>query len=184
MRYRSRDFLPKGAVKVADKHSDAVAYAYTDSRGKLAAIVYFGKQGKSVSHHVFRTEAEREKHVREMFNNRRAHAASVAERRRAKNAPHKLEVGHILRTCWGYDQTNVEFFRVERLIGRNSVELVELQALRHDTIYMQGEKLPSDKPMGEKFVRRVNGTWNHVRIDRCRIGFLWSGEPAHFSEYA
>ncbi len=37
---------------------------------------------------------------------------------------HPLEVGSVLYTSWGYDQTNVDFYRVDELKGKSMVRLV------------------------------------------------------------
>src|SRR6266436_2426974 len=53
-------FIPKGAVKITDKHSDAVAYVYSDQSSRLYGMVFFGKQGKPVFHYRYRDTTRRE----------------------------------------------------------------------------------------------------------------------------
>jgi hypothetical protein len=73
-------YIPSGSLKVADKQSDAVAYLYAGGKsGRLNAIIYYGKQTKSVAFHSYRTEAEREANVRDWFEARRKQMASKAE---------------------------------------------------------------------------------------------------------
>lgn len=39
---------------------------------------------------------------------------------------HPLKVGDILKMSWGYDQTNIDFFKVTKLCGTTMVELVPI----------------------------------------------------------
>ena len=48
----SSRYIPKGARKVADRQSDAVAYLY-ETAGKPYAIAYCGKRAKPDWHHRF-----------------------------------------------------------------------------------------------------------------------------------
>ena len=64
-------YVPKGATKVADKTSDAVAYLYASGNGQPAAMVFYGKQSKPVWRFRFTTAAKREAKVAESFANRR-----------------------------------------------------------------------------------------------------------------
>jgi hypothetical protein len=129
MRVGREFYIRKGSVKVADKLSDAVAYLYTSIRGKPSATVFFGKQSKPVADYCFRSDDERTKHVTELFHRRRAHAEKVkANREEDKAFEHSVQVGDIFRTCWGYDQTNVEFFEVVEVRGKFAILRVMVTA--------------------------------------------------------
>jgi hypothetical protein len=120
-------YIVKGARKVTHKHSDAVAYVYTDKRGKPCAQIFYGKQSKPIKHFSFRSEAEREKTVAGYFRSRaETLQRGVARLQERKAFQHKVQVGDIFRTCWGYDQTNVEFFQVTKLVGAKLCELREI----------------------------------------------------------
>ena len=110
--------VPVGAIKVADRASDAVAYVYTDRRGKLCARVFYGRQSKPVVAYSYRSAAERQASVTRAFESRRAWAANIVARKAAaKASAHVYTVGEILSTCWGYDQTNREFYEVVAVKG-------------------------------------------------------------------
>jgi hypothetical protein len=74
------NYLPKGAMKVADKASDAVAYVYTSNVGRPSAAVFLGKQSKPVFHWCFRSGQAREKAITDAFAARRAAAAAKKAR--------------------------------------------------------------------------------------------------------
>ena len=37
--------------------------------------------------------------------------------------PHSLKVGDILYCSWGYDQTNVDYFKVSEVIGKRKIKI-------------------------------------------------------------
>ncbi len=167
-------YIPAGAVKVADKASDALAYLYTDKhRQRPCALVYYGKQAKALAHHSYRTEAEREKSVTRYFEGRRATLARKQEHKANRLAPNKLQVGDILNTCWGYDQTNREFFEVTEVCGQ-FVIIREIAQAREDTCYQQWRCAPqSGKFIGEP-MRKLVQYGDHITIDDVRTAHLWN----------
>jgi hypothetical protein len=46
MKFSRAFYIPRGAVKVTDKHSDAVAYFYTNLHGQVCAKGFHGKASK------------------------------------------------------------------------------------------------------------------------------------------
>jgi hypothetical protein len=171
-RFPKTRYIPAGSTKVADKASDAIAYIYTDpKRGRLCAIVYYGKQTSPVGHHSYRTEAERAASVKRYFEGRQGHDKRRAESKAERLAPNKLVVGDILNTCWGYDQTNREFFEVTAVKGQY-VTLCELAQASETTGMDQGRCMPQSghfigKPM-RKLDRRRPHRMEMEHQQRCR----------------
>src|SRR5262245_36808504 len=89
-------YVPKGAVKVADKTSDAVAYVYETATGKPGAVVFHGKAQKPDAHHTFRTAERRAEYVAGFFAGRRESLERKAKARAERSKPHTLKVGDIL----------------------------------------------------------------------------------------
>ena len=48
------------------------------------------------------------------------------ERKKKAQQPHSLKVGDILYCSWGYDQTNVDFFKVSEVIGKRKIKIIGL----------------------------------------------------------
>jgi len=118
-------YIPTGSTKVTDKHSDAVAYAY-EREGSLGAVVFYGTQAKPVQHYTYRNAERRAAAVtaafvarREAIERKAAYKAEAREKAQAARA--SVQVGDIYRTCWGYDQTNVEFFEVTEVRGAHAI---------------------------------------------------------------
>lgn len=188
-------YVPAGSVKVADKKSDAVAYLYEVKRGErvdFVAVAYHGKAGKADWHFRYASAAAREAKVKSHFEWRQAVAAAKVERAeviKAKRAAgHKLEVGHILVCSWGYEQTQVDFYQVVRLVGKASVALVKIPA-----VAMEASGPMSDRVMpggseelasGEEIIKRVSAyDGASVKLNSYSSAYLWDGKPKHRSWY-
>lgn len=165
-------FIPKGARKVTHKHSQAVAYIYTDSRGRPCARLFYGRQSKPVWSYYFRTEEERARRVERGFAHYADYEQRQAERRAARKAKGRgVEVGDVLKTCWGYEQTNIEWFQITRLIGQSMVEIREIACDASETQWLQGKTVPLvDQFTGEP-LRRVARD-GAVKIDDVRTAWL------------
>lgn len=186
----TRDFhIPAGAMKVAHKASSAVAYLYTTSTGKPGALVFHGKSQKPAWRYYFKDAATREQRIGEFFKNVagwEARKAEQAAERKAKLAGgHKLEVGHILKSSWGYEQTNICYYQVIRLIGRRMVELREIGQVRDEgPHYMTGTCTPRlDNFIGEPFRRQVNIDGCGVKVESYEYASLWDGKVGHWTAY-
>lgn len=185
-------YIPKGATKVADKNSDAVAYLYTTASGKLGAMTFVGKQQKPLTHYTYRDAARREEAVKEIFANRQAAMAYKAERHKERTSfVHDYKVGDLFRTSWGYEQTNVEFFEVTEVQGKYLI-LREIAQKRDSTGWERGNCSPKPghflEPRYEgdeqgKPIRRL-AQKGHVRIDDVRYGWPCTAtERAHWTNY-
>lgn len=165
--------IPAGAVKITDKLSDAVAYIFADGRGRPCAKVYYGKQAGPVGYHDYRSEAEREKSVARYFAGRQAHDRSQAEYKAARLAPNALVVGDILNTCWGYDQTNREFYEVVEVCGQHVV-IREIAQARQDTAWEQWKCAPQSGEFVGKPMRKLVQHGRKVAINGHITASKWN----------
>jgi hypothetical protein len=190
--------VPKGSTKITDKESGSAAYTYVASNGKPGACVFWGKSQKPLWRYYFQSEAERERKLRNFFEASRKHAESVKARRDERKAwVPDYKVGELLRTCWGYDQTNVEYFEVVEVRGKHVVLREIAQETKQDG-FMAGKCVPLPgqylKPRYEgdergKPIRRLAGQ-SGVKIDdvrsasRCKpkmVGGVPVYDPAYYS---
>ncbi len=139
---RREDYIPTGALKIADKHSTAIAYTYCDRAERPNAVVFVGQQSKPVLFCSYRSEAARANAVRQAFEAAQSHAAAVADRRTSRTAANSLDVGDVLATCWGYEQTNREFFEVIECCGKHVI-LREIAQDRYETAHDRSGASPS-----------------------------------------
>lgn len=113
-------YIPAGATAVRDRRSTAVAYVYTASNGAPAAAVFAGKCIKPAWQFRFKSTADRERRVRSFFEATQRVEKARADRRTARAAwVHPYKPGDLFSTCWGYDQTNREYFQVVEVRGKH-----------------------------------------------------------------
>ncbi len=180
-------YVVAGATKVLDKNSTAVAYVYERS-GKLYAQMFEGKSAKPAHHYSYTNAARREQCVRNFFEIVQGHEARRAEAKAAKKAklagPHKLQLGHVLCSSWGYDQTNVDWYQVVALVGRRSVQVRRIgTTMTEGSTHHSGQCIPLiDSFHGDITTHRVN-EHNGIKIGH-QYASLWDGRPKFCSFYA
>ncbi len=152
-------WIPKGSAKVALKNGAAVAYLSGGGAARPFAVAYIGNSGKPAWSYSFKDEARRAAYVSSwlasMEASKKARDARVAERKAKLAKPHGLKVGDVLSGSWGYDQTNVEFWEVTKLVGKRMVEIRELACESVETGYMQGNAVPLPGNYTAKEARRL-----------------------------
>lgn len=176
-------FIPPAAVKVAHKHSDAVVYLYTAPNGRPAAIGYAGRAAKPAFWFRFADEDRRSRHVTAFFAGRAASLAAKAERQAAARRPHKLQLGHILVASWGYEQTNVDWFEVTKVVGPHMVEVRPIGGIIDATLRDQGRTLPAAGQFTGPASRHRVSHGDSVKINESVRARLWDGLPRHWTAY-
>lgn len=182
-------YIPKASVKVADKLSDAVAYIYENATGKPYAAMFYGVQAKPVWHYSFKDAARREAAVIKGFADRRevkAIRAKWKDEAKAKAAALRatVQVGDLFHTCWGYDQTNVEFFEVVEVRGAYAV-LREVAAASENNgpqdkcvpqsgAFLEPRYAGDDR--GQPIRRLIQD--GHIKIDDVRTAWPWGQRVA------
>lgn len=99
----------------------------------------------------------------------------------------RLEPGTILRSSWGYEQTNVDFYQVIR----RTAKCVTIRRIRSATAEFSGAMagkcipLPNEyngQPERKKILE--TGGDEFVRIESYAYAHIWNGLPADFTSYA
>lgn len=116
---------------------------------------------------------------------------------KAVNPEHSLRVGDILRSSWGYDQTNVNFYEVTAVTAK-SVKLRPIESNVRETGVMCGRSTPcpGEYKSWDSFIdpagttkRVLRSTYNgeteeYIRLASFAFARKWDGEPAYTSWYA
>lgn len=180
--FTRESYIPQGATKVALKGSDAVVYLSTDKRGRPYAVAFAGRGQKPIFNEIYRSEKSREERVRGFFENQKQLAAYKAERKAKKSAPSTLQPGSILNTCWGYNMTRVEFYRVVERVSDHFVTIEELpQIVVSGSAGYTGTCLPdlSAKPTGK--TKRYKVVEDAIKIHDSARATKWDGSPCSFN---
>ena len=192
-------FIPKtGATKISAKACEAVAYISETIHKPTGATVFYamgfaGKAQKPTFHFSFKTADSRAKYVAQWIAEQTNRAKRKAEARAAQKAwRHDFKVGDVLRSSWGYDQTNIDWYEVTEVNGAHII-IREIAAMSEENGWMTGKcaPVPGDY-IGEPMQRRptsdgVIGKYDHTRAYRVApetVGGLKVYEPARWSSYA
>ena len=147
-----RDQMNGSRQKIEASDFSSVAYYHTNSHGQICAIAYKGRAKKPAFHRSYSTEDVRSQKVLEWME-------SVATTKRTySRKPRALEVDDVLRSSWGYDQTNIDYYKVLELKGKCQVVIVEIGQIIEQTGDMQGECIPDlDSIKGEPMTKTADG---------------------------
>lgn len=183
--YTAHRAIPANATAYRCKTAPGIVYVYTSKSGALCAKGFSGKRGKCDWHHSYPSQAHLEDKVTRYFQaltERQERKTREAEK--AKSGRRGVEVGHVLVSTWGYDQTNVDYYQVTKLIGKTMVEIRKIGTERIEATGWASDKvMPAiDDFRGNPLRRKcVNGA---VNVDDVCRAYLWDGKPDHRSSYA
>jgi len=96
--------------------------------------------------------------------------------------------GKIISHSWGYEQTNIDFFKIIKRSG-SFVTLQPLESIEKSDgpLTMTGSCTPGEPMPGGKIIRRKvhtrDGKESGVAIKSYGWASLWDGQPEHFSSY-
>jgi len=185
---RDRSFyIPRGATKVVSKDApDAVVHYVANPRGWFHAVGFRGKAFKPAFNYTFKTQDNLVKYVEQFFKNCadiNAYKTKRREERKSAGA-HTLNVGDILYSSWGYDQTNVDFYQIVELVGKATAVLRKVAQDRTESAWMQGKCVARPGEfVGEPFRKRIS-PHNSVTISSCQHAYKWDGREVSWSSYA
>lgn len=171
------------------KH-DVITYAdagveiwiFTKDTDILAAA--FPIKGKnSIWYYSFKNREQLDGKIKELVDSKLAWKKEVAERKAKRLAPHTLKVGDILYASWGYDQTNIDWFKVDKLMGKHKVTLVPLGSkITGETPEGYDDRvLPAEQVDRNAFVTgsknyMVDGSNNSVTLASFAWAMPWDGK--------
>ncbi|EDY9127136.1 hypothetical protein VJ309_004963 [Salmonella enterica] len=92
----------------------------------------------------------------------------------------KISIGDIFHTCWGYEQTNVEFYQVTGLRGTKTVELREIaRRIVEETSWCSADVCAVKDSFidDEIFKRRVRVNGSHVAVRFNDVTDAYRAEP-------
>lgn len=98
----------------------------------------------------------------------------------------EIKEGDFLEYTWGYEQTNVEFFKVLSRKGDTvTLRKVENKRVKFDESRLASLEVPSDKFVDAPFKKRVVDGWKSQEINMpYGICVPWDGKPVEATHYA
>ena len=149
------------------------------------AMFFTGKQSKPTWHYRFFNTSDMVKKIKETIDKVVSWEERKAENKKARKAPHTLKVGDILYSSWGYDQTNINFYQVTKVISDRTVEIRAIASNRvggsvgtdeviavKDAFLAGSESDKRKQPM----IKRVSKD-NTIKISSYEYAWKWDGRP-------
>lgn len=191
-------YAPKGGKKVVFKDHPGAELVWkagtqTNGTGFIHAVGFSGRRQKPDFNLSFRSPEAMEKHVARWIAELDRVKAEKKERKADRNQPHAVEIGTVFAASWGYEQTNVDFYEVVQLVGKNTVVIRKVaQETREDGV-MQGQTVPhpgcyTSEPMRKRVAvmgqAATDSKYRHaITVDSVRTAFEWDGRPMRTSWY-
>jgi len=108
-----------------------------------------------------------------------------------RTTTHSLKPGDVLCSSWGYEQTNVDFYQVRRLIGRTMVEVQEMEkhcntdgprSMTGRVVPVHNSRACNSKPMRKRVTKDYMGR-ESLTISGFERALKWDGTPQSISWY-
>lgn len=187
MRSPSYRWIPMGSTEITRDGIGAVVYLNKTQNGRPTAIGYRGKSNKPAFNYSFKTEESRTVFIDLFFQGVKDHQERMEKRKtERRDFVPTLKPGDILDTCWGYDQTNREFFQVLSVTGKTALIREIAQKETESTGFMSGMVIGLKDQFLEKapVLRRRVAPGNVITVDQVRTAFPWDGRPVCYTSYA
>jgi hypothetical protein len=147
--------------------------------GKQYGAAFAGKQNKPLWYYSFRSPSSLKSEIEQTISSRKSSLNYKKERMKERREfSHSLVEGDILYSSWGYDQTNVSWYQVTKVIGK----MVEIREVGKKTVKSEP---PQDYvvPLKDRFVgppmKKVVSSGDSVRISSYASGYKWDGKPKY-----
>lgn len=141
-------------------------YCWAEDYGYMVKA-FGGKRTKPDIYYRYRLtdagKAQRDECAAKFIKDHQARAERKAKDKAERQAwQHDCKVGDVFKCSWGYDQTNIDYYQVTRLIGKHMVEVREICSQSDLTGFLQGECVPMPgnfKTEPDYTQEKVNGAY-------------------------
>lgn len=173
-----RNFIPDNGLHIVDDAFEAWTFPWED---RFSFVMYLGKSAKPWKMFSYSTEAKRDDGFNRYATDARAIALSKADRKAQSKAqadkPHGLQVGDVVRSSWGYEQTNVNHYQIVKVIGKRTVEVRALAVHEEATGGMTGRVAPVHGEFVGEVMRRTVDARGDVNMLSASYGRASKIEP-------
>ena len=165
---------------VPNKGTDLNIWTY-EQAGKFVALAFQGKASKPLFYEVYRTEDAMNRRVQDAIESRKSalERKDLARKERA-DYQHNIQIGDILYSSWGYDQTNIDFYEVVAVSGK-AVAIREIgsrvvsdDGLHEKVVPMRGKYTG---PVLKKIPSKGYGGKPSIRLNSYSFAYPWDGKP-------
>lgn len=96
-----------------------------------------------------------------------------------------MQVNDILVSKWGYEQTNVNFYKVLK-VTKTMVEIQELEKISQPYTDMSNYEMPTDKTKGKILRRKIHNAYNEefIYINSYSLAKKWNHKKQLSTSYS
>ena len=186
--YAIEEAKEKGFEVIEYVDLKVVAIKGTTFSGKPSLKIFSGKRSKPDYNYYYASEERREESLKGYLENKRReieYKVERAEKRKAENkkAREGIKVDDIYYSSWGYEQTNVDFYKVVAIEKGTAI----FQEIGRSTVsgsegYMSCSVIANpDIIAGSPFKKRIS---SYMSISSYQGLNPWDGKPKYCSWYA
>lgn len=151
--------IPQGYTEIVEARRENLGIeVYASDSGK-SMIAFAGRATNPAFHYSFASQISAQNRLAAWLKQQEDRAAAkAATKAAAKEIPITLVVGDVLVCSWGYEQTNVDYFQVIKMVGKASVEVrpIASETADDEAIGMTGYCVPAvNRFTGEPVTYRV-----------------------------
>jgi len=156
------------------------AIVYHDSN---EAMGFFGKTKKPIFYYRFKDAERMHTYIKKFFDDRKEHFVRKAEAKAKRlsagqEMASNAKVGDIYYSSWGYDQTNIDFYKIVEKKGKMSFML---QKIGYIVKYAEtGADFVVPNPehtRGEPMLKRM--TQYGFNLNSFATAYPWHGKPVY-----
>jgi hypothetical protein len=153
-----------------------------DKDGKIFGIAFAGKADKPLWEWRFPSEARRQQEIDATIRRRKEHFAEKERKQKErKEFQHGLEPGTMLYNSWGYDQTQIDFYQVVKIVGKQlEIRPVEKKTVREEKTAIYVVPVPNKftGSPSRKTPQSGGSSGAYVRMNHG-YAYVWDGKPKY-----
>jgi len=179
-------YLPenlRGTKPNVDSQGTDLAIWAWEQNGRPTAVAFQGRANKPLWDHYFRSEGQRREKIEKTIELRK-HILEQKEKKREekRNWNSGAQVGDILYSSWGYDQTNIDFYQVTG-VGKKQIVIREIgkRVVKEDEISERVIAAPN-KFVGraqKKMPKPAGRDGYSVKLNSFSNAYIWDGKPKY-----
>jgi hypothetical protein len=171
----SKRYIPKDYILLNNNESDLLFYTNNGLNNYWSAICYTKKSFRKTWFYRFKDKEQMIKTINNTIASFKERKQQVEKNRQERFKPHSLKINDILYCSWGYDQTNIDFFKVKNLIGKNKIEVVKMTN-EFVSSGCQSNYVRPGTETKKTSVHIVDGKYNSIRIYSFASASKWNGD--------
>tara|TARA_R110002096_G_scaffold364673_1_gene557798 strand:+ start:184 stop:762 length:579 start_codon:yes stop_codon:yes gene_type:complete len=175
-------FVPAEFKEKIVKFDGALEVYIVDNGPSYVAKGFKGKAAKPAFHYRFKTAERMADHIDSFFADYaemveyKANEKAKAKAKKAEAAK-DLKVGDIYYSSWGYDQTNIDFYKIVDVKGAKAT-LVEIAKSYLDSEFAYEDKVvPAPDVIVGKPMNKMVDQFGNFSIASYAGAYKWNGEP-------